>query len=164
MKQFTSSLFVIQHVFQDCVWTSIFNGHPINQYEEAPYGWRRMSHMKTPPLDVLLRSFLRQYISENVSITDDQELVINEQSPVNPARSLPYPPPQPPHRFVSTPSTAPHFPYLILPPISMPFFPLFHLLCPSHLLVTLSCDMLVALLGNYQDDELNVDSQTCMLV
>ena len=93
--------------------TSVFNGHPINQYEEAPYGRRRMSHMKSPPLDVLLRYNPQVvYLSENVSITDDSELVVNEQSLVNPVpasttRSLPYSPSQPPHRFVSAPSIAP---------------------------------------------------------
>ena len=82
--------------------TSVFNGCPVTQYEEAPYRRRRMSHMKSPPIDVLLRYIPRVvYPPENFANTDDPEVVVNEQSPVNPppastTRSLSYPPPRPP--------------------------------------------------------------------
>ena len=78
----------------------ILSGYSINQYEEAPYRRQKMSYMKTPPLDVLLRYILQVvYPPENVDNIDDSEVVVNEQSPHNPppaptTRSLSYPPPQ----------------------------------------------------------------------
>ena len=53
------------------------------------------------------------------------------------------------NRFVSTPSTAPYFSFLVHRPIALLCFPLFHLLCPSPPLVKLNCALLVALLRNY---------------
>ena len=82
--------------------TSVFNVYPVTQYEEAPYRRRRMIHMKTPLLDVLLRYIPRAvYPPENVANNDESEVVVNEQSPVNPppastTRSLSYPSPRPP--------------------------------------------------------------------
>ena len=84
------------------VGTSVVSGYPINQYEESPYRRQRICNMKTPPLDVLLR-YIPQvvYPPEDFANIDDSEVVVNQQSPVNPpptstTRSLSYPPPRPP--------------------------------------------------------------------
>ena len=76
--------------------------YPFNQYEEDHYRFRRMSHMKTLPLDVFLRYIPRVvYPPENFAKTDDSEVMVNEQSsfnhpPDSTTRSLSYPPPRPP--------------------------------------------------------------------
>ena len=59
------------------VGTSVVSKYPINQYEESPYRWRRMSYMKTPPLDVLLQYIPQvEYPPENFANTDDSEVVV----------------------------------------------------------------------------------------
>ena len=84
------------------VGTSVVSGYPINQYQESPYRRRRMNYMKRPPLDVLLRYIPQvEYPPEHFANTDDSEVLVNQQSPVNPppastTRSLSYPLPRPP--------------------------------------------------------------------
>ena len=65
-------------------------------YEESPYRRRRMSYMKTLPLDVLLRYIPQvEFPPEDFANTDDSEVVVNQQSPVN----TPHRPPQPLRKY-----------------------------------------------------------------
>ena len=157
MKQFTSSssLCYAARIPRLRVNTSVFNGYPVTQYEEAPYRRRRMSYMKTPPLDVLLRCIPRVvYPPEIVGNTVASEVEVNERFPVSPppastTRSLSYPPPRPPQPLRKYSPTAPYFSFPIHAPTELLCIPLLYLLCPSHLLVTLSCAIFVSLHWNY---------------
>ena len=108
------------------VGTSVVSGYPFNQYEESPYRRRRMSYMKTPPLDVLLRYIPQvEYPPEDFANTEDSEVVVNQQSLYRILHLDHH------NRFVSTPPTFPYFLSLSFPPPQLHCSAFLSLICSA---------------------------------